>query len=95
MDLQSYCDPYYTKENFLKAYELSVIPLSDEASWHIPAEISTNIALPSIWKPKSGRPKKNNRGKGIMNYFKQQISYGHYVKIGHNRRTCGNAPTRI
>ncbi|KAM3383044.1 hypothetical protein P3S68_008619 [Capsicum galapagoense] len=60
MDLQSYCVPYYKRENFLKVYELPVIPLSDETAWHIPAEISTNIVLPPIWKPKPGRPKKNN-----------------------------------
>ncbi|KAM3221069.1 hypothetical protein P3L10_020337 [Capsicum annuum] len=39
MDLQSYCAPYYTRENFLKAYELSVIPLPDKTIWHIPPEI--------------------------------------------------------
>ncbi|XP_047250141.1 uncharacterized protein LOC107876944 [Capsicum annuum] len=95
MDLQSYCAPYYTREKFLKVYELPVIPRPDETTWHIPIEISTNIVLPPIWKPKPGRPKKNNRGKGIMDYFKQQISCGRYEKIGHNRRTWENAPTRI
>ncbi|XP_016570728.2 uncharacterized protein LOC107868546 [Capsicum annuum] len=60
MDLQSYCAPYYTRENFLKVYELPVIPLLDETAWHIPAEISANIVLPPIWKSKPGRPNKNN-----------------------------------
>ncbi|KAM3325337.1 hypothetical protein P3S67_000462 [Capsicum chacoense] len=95
MDLQSYCAPYYIREKFLKAYELSVIPVPDETAWHIPAEISANIVLSPIWKSKPGRPKKNNRGKDIMDYFKQQISCGRCRKTGHNQRTCGIAPRRI
>ncbi|XP_047264102.1 uncharacterized protein LOC124896572 [Capsicum annuum] len=48
MDLQSYCVLYYTIENFLKVYELPVIPFPDETVWYIPADMSANIVLPPI-----------------------------------------------
>ncbi|KAF3685060.1 hypothetical protein FXO37_00999 [Capsicum annuum] len=54
MNVQSYYAAYYTKENYLKAYEFSVIPLPDESIWHIPTKVLDIIVLPLIWKPRPG-----------------------------------------
>ncbi|KAM3266239.1 hypothetical protein P3L10_003233 [Capsicum annuum] len=96
MNVQSYCTTYYTKENYLKAYEFPVILLPDESMWYIPTEVLDIIVLPPIWKPRPGRPKNSNRGKGIMDYMStQKVSYRRCGKVGHNQRTCANSPTRI
>ncbi|KAM3362557.1 hypothetical protein P3S68_017411 [Capsicum galapagoense] len=76
MDLQSYCAPYYTRENFLKVYELSVIPLLDETTWHISAGISANIVLPPIWKSKSGRQKKTTEERALWTTLSNKFHVG-------------------
>ncbi|KAM3221529.1 hypothetical protein P3L10_020799 [Capsicum annuum] len=96
MNVESYCAAYYTKENYLKAYEFPVIPLPDESMWHIPTEVLDIIVLPPIWKSKPGRPRNSNRGKGIMDYMSaQKVSCGWCGKVGHNQRTYANAPIKI
>ncbi|KAM3306539.1 hypothetical protein P3S67_013409 [Capsicum chacoense] len=96
MNVQSYCVAYYTKENYLKAYEFSIIPLPDESMWHIPTEVLDIKVLPPIWKSRPGRPRNSNRGKGIMDYMSaQKVSYVWCGKVGHNQRTYANDPTRI
>ncbi|PHT43473.1 hypothetical protein CQW23_17498 [Capsicum baccatum] len=96
MNVQSYCASYYTKKNYLKANEFSVIPLPDESMCHIPTKVLDIIVLPPIWKLRPGRPKNSNRGKGIMDYMSaQKVSCGWCGKVGHNQRTCTNAPIRI
>ncbi|KAM3360736.1 hypothetical protein P3S68_015590 [Capsicum galapagoense] len=89
MNVQSYCTAYYTKKNYLKAYEFPVIPLPDETMWNIPKEVSDIIVLPPIWKSRPGRPRNNNRGKGIFMYYMsaQKVSCGRCRKVGHNQRT--------
>ncbi|KAM3248026.1 hypothetical protein P3L10_009794 [Capsicum annuum] len=96
MNVQSYCATYYTKENYLKAYEFSVIPLPDESTWRISTEVLDVIVLPPIWKLRLGRPKNSNRGKGITDYMSaQKVLCERCGKVGHNQRTCANALTRI
>lgn len=63
----------------MKAYELPVILLPDETTWYCQLEVLAIIALPLVWKPRSGRLKYYNRGKNIMDYIsKKQVSYGLY-----------------
>ncbi|KAM3221256.1 hypothetical protein P3L10_020524 [Capsicum annuum] len=89
MNVQSYCTAYYSKKNYLKAYEFPAIPLPDETIWNIPTEVSDIIVLPPIWKSRPGRPRNNNRGKGIFMYYMsaQKVSCGRCRKVGHNQRT--------
>lgn len=46
-----YCALYYTKENFLKAYEFSITSLHNESTWNISRKLTDIIVLPPIWKP--------------------------------------------
>ncbi|XP_059310682.1 uncharacterized protein LOC132062048 [Lycium ferocissimum] len=96
MEVQNYCAAYYTREYFLKAYEMPVNPLPDESAWDIPTEVLDQIVKPPTWIRRPSRPRVK-RYKGIFEYLatSNPISCGRCGQKGHNRRTCKNASTRI
>ena len=54
----SYCSVYYSKDNFLIAYDGIVYPLPTVVTWNIPHEVKNVLVLPLKTNVQPGRPKK-------------------------------------
>nr|XP_016443134.1 PREDICTED: uncharacterized protein LOC107768515 [Nicotiana tabacum] len=90
---EEYCSNYYKPNTIVMTYDLQVYPLPDRNDWNIPEHVTEEVVLPPKWKRPLGRPKKK-RDKTLSELLqpKNQHSCSICGQVGHNKRTCRNAP---
>ena len=89
-DPYKYCSNFYTKETLLATYEETVHPIPNQTTWNIPIQEQQIKVQPPEGRIKAGRPKKR-RIKAQWAYTRHN-KCGRCAQLGHNRKTCRNAP---
>ncbi|XP_062113173.1 uncharacterized protein LOC133824312 [Humulus lupulus] len=88
LNCYDYVSYYYTNEAYIATYEDFIMPLGDQHSWELPAELTQHEVLPPLTKRPAGRPKQT-RYRAFSEYKVQNLC-GRCGGKGHNKRTCKN-----
>ncbi|KAF8408008.1 hypothetical protein HHK36_007148 [Tetracentron sinense] len=96
-NLEEYCDEYYSKATYLRAYGGIIHPISDESMWPVG---NHEVVEPPPFRRLPGRPKKNRRREldeptpGSQSRRSSTIRCCICKQFGHNKRTCQRGPVK-
>ena len=97
--LKLYCDAYFSKATYFRAYSELIHPIPDVSLWP-PLEVTPSSVLPPPLRRLPGRPKKNRRREAdegapaSQNRRSSTLRYTLCKQYGHNMRTCQRGSLR-
>ena len=97
--LETYCDPCFSTEMYLKTYSGMIHPIPHEKRWPPLLDVTPKTVLPPPLRRAPGRPRVNRR-RGPDEPGQSQVKRsttmrcGNCKVFGHNTRTCQRAPVR-
>ncbi|XP_027062862.1 uncharacterized protein [Coffea arabica] len=92
--LESYCETWFTKNMYLKAYSAMIHPILHVKRWPPILEVLPKTALPPPLRRAPGRPRVNrmreaNEGASSSQAKRSStLKCGNCGAFGHNKRTC-------
>ncbi|XP_027150542.1 uncharacterized protein LOC113750795 [Coffea eugenioides] len=97
--LEDYCDQWFSKDIYLKAYASMIHPIPHEKRWPPMDEITPKFVLPPPLRRAPGRPRVNRRreadeGPSSQPKRSSTLKCGNCGQFGHNMRTCQRAPVQ-
>ena len=95
--LELYCDAYFSKATYIRAYSDLIHPIPDVSLWP-PLEVTPSSVLPPPLRRLPGRPRKNRRREADEGAPSSQTRRSSTLRCalckqyGHNKRTCQRGP---
>ncbi|XP_027184198.1 uncharacterized protein LOC113782506 [Coffea eugenioides] len=98
--LEHYCEAWFTKDMYLKAYSAMIHPIPDVKRWPAMPDLFPKTMLPPLLRRAPGRPRVNRRREADKGASSSQPKRSSTLKCrncgaaGHNKRTCKGPPVQ-